>query len=65
MQDYKVGEVVGRKLAGSRLFKLKYIGEVYCIAESVSTGEECVIKLKNLKKAQLKWKGAFAPFFAM
>ena len=50
MHMYKVGEVVGRKLAGSRLFKLKYIGEVYCIAESVSTGEECVIRVVNLKK---------------
>ena len=51
MNGYKVGEVVGRKLAGSRLFELEYIGEVYCIAENVSTGEECVIKLTNLKKA--------------
>ncbi len=50
MHMYKVGEVVGRKLAGSRLFKLKYIGEVYCIAENVSTGEECVIRVVNLKK---------------
>ena len=50
MNGYKVGEVVGRKRAGNRLFKLKYIGEVDCIAENVSTGEECVNKLKNLKK---------------